>query len=81
MGERIFEQAYDYLYQKRVTEKNRSGELFILTGLRAICPDVTTGFVLDQLIFLEQNGAHTSDCERPAHMSQAIGKIMLTTVT
>ncbi|TPP60995.1 hypothetical protein FGIG_05149 [Fasciola gigantica] len=53
MGKRIFDMAHDYLYRERIVERNAAGELSILTGLRKICPDVTAGFVLDQLLFLE----------------------------
>lgn len=55
MGKRTFHLARNYLHQKRIVEGNASGEVAILIGLRDICPDVTAGFVLDQLLFLKHN--------------------------
>lgn len=55
LGEKEFHNAYHYLYQKRILEKNQSGELTILNGLKSYCSDVTTGFLLDHLLFLEND--------------------------
>ncbi|CAH8660268.1 unnamed protein product [Schistosoma haematobium] len=55
LGEKEFHNAYHYLYEKRILEKNQSGELTILNGLKSYCSDVTTGFLLDHLLFLEND--------------------------
>ncbi|CAH8573455.1 unnamed protein product [Schistosoma turkestanicum] len=55
LGEKEFDNAYHYLYQKRILEINQSDELAILNGLKRYCSDVTTGFLLDHLIFLEND--------------------------
>ncbi|CAH8658158.1 unnamed protein product [Schistosoma rodhaini] len=55
LGEKEFHNAYHYLYQKRILENNQSGELTILNGLKCYCSDVTTGFLLDHLLFLEND--------------------------
>ncbi|KAK4475848.1 hypothetical protein MN116_001098 [Schistosoma mekongi] len=55
LGVKLFHNAYNYLYQKRIIENNQSGELTILDGLKCYCSDVTTGFLLDHLIFLQND--------------------------
>ncbi|KAF7259621.1 hypothetical protein EG68_02938 [Paragonimus skrjabini miyazakii] len=53
LGSKVFNNTYSYLYRRRVTEQNNAGEVTILNELRQLCPNVATGFLMDQLVFLE----------------------------
>ncbi|VDP98462.1 unnamed protein product [Trichobilharzia regenti] len=72
LGIQEFHTAYDYLYQKRITENNQSGELTILDGLKNYCSNVTTGFLLDHLIFLENDTKQTISVESPNSLYQIL---------
>ncbi|CAH8869209.1 unnamed protein product [Trichobilharzia szidati] len=72
LGIQEFHTAYDYLYQKRITENNQSGELTILDGLKNYCSNVTTGFLLDHLIFLENDTKQTISVESPNSLYQVL---------
>ncbi|KAA3676860.1 uncharacterized protein DEA37_0004769 [Paragonimus westermani] len=53
LGPKAFNDIYSYLYQRRVIERNSADEMTILSELRQLCPDVATGFLMDQLVFFE----------------------------
>ncbi|CAH8642359.1 unnamed protein product [Heterobilharzia americana] len=72
LGIQRFQNAYNYLYQKRITENNQSGELTILDGLKDYCSDVTTGFLLDHLIFLENDTKQTISIQPPNSVNQVL---------
>ncbi|KAF5402400.1 hypothetical protein PHET_04200 [Paragonimus heterotremus] len=62
LGSKVFNDTYNYLYQRRVSERNSAGEVTILNELRQLCPDVATGFLIDQLVFFEYKEP-VSDCK------------------
>ncbi|KAL3319597.1 hypothetical protein Ciccas_001729 [Cichlidogyrus casuarinus] len=54
LGAEKFAQAYVYVYGRRVKDSDQDMDEFqFQTGLRKFCSDPNTGFLLDQLVFLE----------------------------
>lgn len=52
MGEEAFKKAYDYLHTARFSEDKEEQE--IMQGLRAFVKNPSDCFLVDQLLFLEE---------------------------